>query len=446
MTMTDAGRHLRMSELVRPDEGLVDRRIFSDEDVYQQELEQIFARCWLFLCHESQIPTPGDYFTTTMGEDPVVAVRQKDGSIAAFLNSCRHRGMKVCRADMGSTRAFTCTYHGWAYALDGSLINVPELDGGYCGELDMSQWGLVQVPQLDVYKGLVFATWDPSAPPLLDYLGDMAWYLDAMYDRVPAGSEVIAGVDKWIFKGNWKFAAEQFCSDMYHTTTSHVSALMALAPKEDENAAAADEDNPAVSPLGGRQFSSPNGHGTGFFTDYGQLFRSTTHPRVRQYFEERWDEIHRHLGDARAKGPIAAHATVFPNFSYLPLTNSLRVWHPRGPHQMEVFAWILVDRDAPPEVKDAQRLFTQLTFSVGGLFEQDDGENWSEIQKTLRGAVQRRYQFNYQMGLGHARDDDPDYPGRTSYVMSEEAARGFYRRYAQLMEADEFPTSPPPVR
>ena len=129
---------------------------------------------------------------------------------------------------MGTTRAFTCTYHGWAYAADGSLINVPEMEGGYANELNMSEWGLPQVAQLDIYKGLIFATWDPAAPPLLDYLGDMAWYLDAMFDRLPEGSEIIAGVDKWIFEGNWKLAAEQFCSDMYHATTSHISAIMAL--------------------------------------------------------------------------------------------------------------------------------------------------------------------------------------------------------------------------
>jgi 3-phenylpropionate/trans-cinnamate dioxygenase alpha subunit len=442
MTRTNGKRGGSISDLVRADEGRVSRRIFSDEGIYEQELEQIFARCWLVLCHETQIPNPGDFFTTTMGEDPMVVIRKKDGSIGAFLNSCRHRGMKVCRADFGNTRAFTCTYHGWAYSTDGALIDVPE-NSGYFGELDMSRLGLVPVAQLDVFKGLVFATWDATAPPLLDYLGDMAWYLDAMFDRLPAGSEVIGGVDKWIFKGNWKLAAEQFCSDMYHTTTSHISALIALTPQDEQAAAAADDDNAAVSPLGGRQFSSPLGHGTGFFTDYGALFRSTSHTLVREYYEERWDEIVAHLGDARAKGPIAAHATVFPNFSYLPLTNSLRVWHPRGPHQMEVYSWILVDRDAPPEVKNAQRLFTQMTFSVSGLFEQDDGENWSEIQKVMRGAVQKRHDFNYEMGLGHSTEDDPDYRGRTSHVMSEEAARGFYRRYAQLMDADQFPPTPP---
>ncbi len=110
---------------------------------------------------------------------------------------------------------------------------------------------------------------------------------------------------------------------------------------------------------------------------------------------------------------------------------------------MEVYSWIVVEKSMPPEVKEAQRLFTQRTFSPSGLLEQDDGENWGEIQKVLKGTVQKRYAFNYQMGLGHEREDVEGYPGRLSYVMSEGAARGFYRRYAQLMDADVFPSELP---
>ena len=205
--------------------GLIDRHIFSDTAVYEQELERIFARCWLFLCHETQIPEPGDFFSTYMGEDPVLVTRGSDGKLNAFLNVCRHRGNRVCRADSGNASAFVCAYHGWTYGNDGKLIAVPSLKEAYYDELDISKWGLVPVAQIDSYKGLVFATFDPSAQPLREYLGEMAWYLDTFFDRREGGSEVPPGVYKWVIPCNWKLAAENFCGDGHHVGWTHLSAI-----------------------------------------------------------------------------------------------------------------------------------------------------------------------------------------------------------------------------
>ena len=88
--------------LANYEEGLLSRRIFSEQEIYQQELENIFAKTWLFLCHDSQIPNPGDFFSTYMGEDPVLVTRDQAGQVRAFLNVCRHRGNRVCRADSGN--------------------------------------------------------------------------------------------------------------------------------------------------------------------------------------------------------------------------------------------------------------------------------------------------------------------------------------------------------
>ena len=196
------GASTQVAALIDREHGLVSRRIFADPELYQLELERIFARCWLFLGHESQVARPGDFVTTRMGNEPIILTRDTAGQIRALINTCRHRGNSICRAEAGRAHSFTCTYHGWTYGLDGRLIGVPGYEERYYGELDRSQWGLIPVTQVASYKGLVFGTFDATAPPLEDYLGEARWALDYILDQRAGGTEVVGGVYKWVINSN----------------------------------------------------------------------------------------------------------------------------------------------------------------------------------------------------------------------------------------------------
>jgi 3-phenylpropionate/trans-cinnamate dioxygenase subunit alpha len=412
------------SALVDVENGQISPTIYESQEIYEAELAQVFGRCWLFLAHEGMLPKAGDFIQTYMGEDPVLVVRQRDGSVRAFLNQCRHRGMRICRADLGNSKAFTCTYHGWTYSTAGELVSVPHEDDAYFHQIDKSKWGPARV-RLATYKGFIFGTWDADAPDFETYLGDMAWYFDAFCDRWEDGAEVIAGTHKWVIDCNWKLAAEQFASDSYHAEISHASAYMAyVAPGE----GLSQEQLVANRKKGGYQFAAPQGHGTGF--------RTSVQPKRVGAAVQEWEaqvlpKIVDRLGEARALY-MPGHATVFPSLAYLS-NGTFRVWHPRGPGQMEVWAWGLIHKGAPDKVKDERRVEILRTFSPGGLFEQDDGENWNEIQKVLRGWRARQHPLNLQMGLGHSRYNAGGFPGRSAYVFAEEAARSFYKRWSDLV-------------
>jgi phenylpropionate dioxygenase-like ring-hydroxylating dioxygenase large terminal subunit len=427
MTMHTSEQTLQ--DLIHPSEGIVSHQVFHDDRVYDLELERIFARCWLVLGHESQIPASGDYFTSYMGEDPVIVIRQDDGTVRAFLNACRHRGMRVCRAEAGATKSFMCPYHGWTYDRAGRLVGVPNLEDAYCSELDRGIWGLVPVAQLERYHGLIFATFDPDAPTLTEYLGDATFVLDSMLSRREGGTEVIPGIHKWVIDANWKFAADNFCGDGYHAFTAHLGALLAAVP-EGIDPSLVQFPPGAVTTFG-------NGHGGTWFQDPNALM-ALWGPVVGQYQQSIMPEMQSRLSPGQIELQNIFAGTIFPNFSFAVGGQFMRVWHPRGPGKLEAWSWILVDKDAPPEVKEAQRIQTLRNFSPGGGLEQDDGENWSQCQSAGRGHIGRRQVANYQMGLGHD-GAESGFPGPIRRTVGELPQRMFYQRWLDFMTSEKWP-------
>jgi 3-phenylpropionate/trans-cinnamate dioxygenase subunit alpha len=423
---------LDLASLVQNDGSSVHRELFWRPDIYQLELEKIFARSWNFLCHESQIPNAGDFFASYIGEDPVLIVRQADGSIRAFLNVCRHRGMKVCRADEGNAKSFMCSYHGWTYDSSGALVGVPKLEKSFGDRLPKEQWPLAPVPNVENYKGLIFGCFDPDAVSFRDYLGDMALYLDLLLDR-ENGTEIVGGVQKWRVQTNWKIPAENFATDGMHLAVSHMSAVIALAPEG--------FDVTKVPGFGTNTYFTSTGHG-GVVTDTDSEtqrrgLRALLGPGLAEHYFGVADQLRPKYGDAASYVYNFGSATIFPNFSWLTGRQTLRVWHPKGPNETEVWTWTLVNRDCPDELKKQQRRNSVQTFGPSGIFEQDDAENWSQCTATMRGYIGRQLAMPYLAGVD---DGDGSHNAHSGVTFSsgdgggsEGSGRSFYRHWLAVM-------------
>ena len=162
----------------------------TDPDIYKLEQEKIFGTTWQFLGHESELNKPGSYVTRMLADDPIILLKNKRGEIKAFLNSCSHRGVRLCTEDYGKKKTHTCPYHGWSYNLEGDLIGIVAGNKVYGEEMDKSEWGLRPVPRVESYQGMIFGNLDTQASALEEYLGEMAWYFDMMLGRSDGGMEV----------------------------------------------------------------------------------------------------------------------------------------------------------------------------------------------------------------------------------------------------------------
>lgn len=426
-----------IGSLVDERRGLVSRRIFHDDEIYALELERVFGRCWLFLGHENQLPEPGDYITCRMGETPVIVVRDASGKVHGLINSCRHRGSPVTRADCGNARTFTCPYHGWCYDLQGkrveagALVGVPGIDAFYHGEVDLSAWGLVPVAQVDSYRGLIFGTFDPQAPPLREYLGDFCWFLDAVLGR--GVLDVVPGVVRWQIDCNWKFAADNGIGDNAHAQVTHRSALLAIGKLRGQASRLAFEQEPGFTLL------AEYGHGANCKTGVAPstLEKGALKLRIDPVFE-RWRNDPSIVAklDPLQQQILRYNSNAFPNLHIIDRLFVVR--NPLGPHRTEMRALALYDTSGSPEAQAAERRLAFQKFGPSGFYEQEDGENWD--QATVGAAIPQLADadLNYAMGLDSGRFVTDGGPPRIESMVNEHAQLWFYRFWADALAASDW--------
>jgi PAH dioxygenase large subunit len=411
-----------------PQHASISRRIYGDPELFAIECDRIFRRAWCFLGHESEIPEPGDYVTRELGREPVVLIRGEDAVVRAFLNSCRHRGMRVCRADRDHVRFMRCPYHGWTYNANGELVRAFAEQLYEPGRLDKSQLGLIPVAQLESYHGMVFATWEADAAPFTEFLGDMAWYFDTLVGRSAEGMEVVGVPQVWTMETNWKFSVDNFTGDPYHLSTAHGSiARLGLLP-----------DDP-MSGHDGHTINAGHGHQLLIKPSIDEATRYYGLPQpIRDHMARDADATRGEL----MKNSWFSVGTLFPNLSWMqidiqadpdtPSTPFLnfRLWQPVTPTRTTVWSWLLMEKDAPDDFRKRSYETYVRTFGPSGIYEQDDAEIWEECTYVNSGKVAQRYSLHHGMGL-HV-PPDPDFPGPGV------AYEGTFNEVTQLAYYDEW--------
>jgi len=384
--------------------GMIPAHIYNDRELFELEKQEVFSRAWVFVAHESEIAKPGDYVVRRVLQDSFIVVRDEQGQIRAHFNMCLHRGMQVCRAEIGNASHFRCPYHGWSYRNDGRIAGLPFHEEAYGGEEGFARKGqrLLPAPSLDSYNGMIFISMDPDAEPLADFLGDFRFYLDYYTKQSRSGIE-LRGPQRWRIKANWKIGAENFAGDMYHTPQTHTSVVEIGLFREPK----------AEKRKDGATYWAGNGGGTTYKLPPGDFDERT---RYVGYPQEMVDRMKKTLTEAQQQvigedGFMISAATVFPNLSFVhnwprvadsddvqPFI-SIRQWQPISENETEVLSWFAVDAEAPEEYKALSYKAYLMCFGSTGMFEQDDVENWVSLTNTAAGSMARRLLLNSRMGL-----------------------------------------------
>ncbi|MEO8117941.1 MAG: aromatic ring-hydroxylating dioxygenase subunit alpha [Rhodoferax sp.] len=433
----------KIAGLVRAAEAHKD--LYIDQELFELEMSQLFVNTWVYVGHASQVPKGGDFTTTTVGTQPVVMVRQADGSIKVLHNRCPHKGVKVAGEACGNTgKFFRCPYHAWTFKTDGKPLAMP-LKKGYentgFDSCEASQ-GMAAVEAVQVYRDFVFCRLSPTGIGFEEYFGESLSTIDNMVDRSPEGRlEVAGGVLRYMHNCNWKMLVDNQ-TDTCHPMVAHESSagtavkVWQQAPAGTPKPMAVELFAPFMNPyeffenMGIRVWDNGHGH-TGvadsIHADYSAV-PGYGEQMVAAYGEERAKAI---LGDVR-------HNTVyFPNIMVKGPIQTLRLFKPIAANKTLVESWTFRLKGAPDMLLERTLMYNRLVNAPTSVVGHDDLEMYERAQEGLQ-SMGRDW-------INVSRLYEPAEHGQVNVATNgtnELQMRNQYRAWAKFMAAPATPTDP----
>jgi benzoate/toluate 1,2-dioxygenase alpha subunit len=357
------------------------RDVFTDPALFELEMTHIFEGNWVFLAHESQIPEPNDYFTTTIGRQPVVVTRDKGGDLHAVINACAHRGATLCRRKHGNKGSFTCPFHGWTFANTGKLLKVKDGKTGDYPESFNTEGShdLTKVARFENYRGFLFGSINPDVKPLEDHLGSTRVIIDQIVDQAVDGLEVLRGSSTYIYEGNWKLQMENG-ADGYHVSAVHwnYSATMGRRNYEAEGVRTVDANG----------WSKSVGGVYGFDNGHILLWTNTLNPEVRPVYAHR-EALEQRLGKARADLIVGQtrNLGLYPNVYLMDqFSTQIRVVRPLSVDRTEVSIYCFAPKGEAADERALRIRQYEDFFNVSGMGTPDDLEEFRACQNAYTGA------------------------------------------------------------
>ena len=352
-----------------------DRKIFTDEQIFDLEMKHIFEGNWVYLAHENQIQEIGDYFTTTVGRQPVLITRSKDGELNAILNTCSHRGATLCRKKRGNKTSMTCPFHGWTFENTGKLLKArDQKKGGYPDTFNTDgSHDLKKLPKFESYRGFLFGSLSEDVLPLKEHLGETTKIIDNIVDQAPDGIEILRGSSTYTYGGNWKMTAENG-ADGYHVGSVHWNYLSTMGRRNYDEGGTEAVDAKSWSAEGG-YYSFKNGH--------MMLWTRLLNPTVRPIYDRK-DALIAEVGEVRADTILnqTRNLCLYPNVYLMDqFSTQIRVLHPVSVDRTEVTIYCFAPKGELAGNRTKRLRQYEDFFNASGLGTPDDLEEFRACQR-----------------------------------------------------------------